>query len=125
MASKPQSILVGSAKYDVHWSEESWTYQMKSRNLRTTELLGTTDVVKEAMWINPEASDNQKADTLLHEVLHAIVGTAGIELAGSGDTEERAVSVISPWLLLVLKTNPELIAYLLDPDGADAVEPPF
>ena len=65
--------------------------------------------------IKPSIPFVLKQETLLHEVLHAIVATQGgvIPTAKGSELEEAFVAATSPMLLLVLRDNPDLVAFLL------------
>ena len=43
-------------------------------------------------------------DTLIHEILHAVMFQAGM----AGDNEEQAVERLTPWLLAAIAQNPDL-----------------
>jgi hypothetical protein len=55
-------------------------------------------------------------DTVLHEVLHAILWVSGLAFNEqmSEETEERIIRNLTPWLLDLLRKNPKLITYLLE-----------
>lgn len=52
-------------------------------------------------------------ETLLHEVIHAVIGTARIEPFGDLEAEETLVRSLAPLLLAVLRDNPDLVAALV------------
>jgi hypothetical protein len=52
-----------------------------------------------------------EADTVLHELMHAILHHQGRE--NGGDVEETYVRAIATGTLLLLRSNPELAAWLL------------
>lgn len=54
---------------------------------------------------------HDEADTLLHEVLHAILHCQGRE--NGGDEEETYVRAIATGLLVVLRENPEFTKWLV------------
>lgn len=60
-------------------------------------------------------SDRQAAaqlrETVLHELLHAI--WSKVPLDQDDAEQERIIGSLSPWLLGVLRDNPELVAFLL------------
>ena len=56
------------------------------------------------------SSQQQEAETLLHELLHAIYEIMGIK---AKDTEERVVAQMSIGLAGVLRDNPELMTWLI------------
>jgi hypothetical protein len=52
----------------------------------------------------------QEAETLLHEILHAIYEIMGVK---AKDTEERVVAQMSIGLAGVIRDNPELMTWLI------------
>ena len=55
------------------------------------------------------ASEQQRAETLLHEIIHAIFAVMGI---ADKDSHERKVSATSIGMAMVFRDNPKLIDYL-------------
>lgn len=51
----------------------------------------------------------QLADSLLHELTHAMLQPVGID----EDIEERVCSTLGPALLHLLRNNPDLVNYLM------------
>lgn len=51
---------------------------------------------------------SQKADTLLHELIHALLATVKLD----EDTEEQICLALAPGLLALLRDNPNLVTYL-------------
>lgn len=58
-------------------------------------------------------TEDKARETLLHEVLHAVIGTARIEPFGDHEAEEQVVGQLAPHLLAVLRDNPALVAALI------------
>lgn len=59
-------------------------------------------------------AEDKAREVLLHEVLHAIIGTARIDPFGDDENaEENLVSQLAPLLLAALRDNPALVAALL------------
>src|SRR5690242_2885070 len=54
-------------------------------------------------------TQQQEAETFLHELLHAVFSVAGIH---DKDSHERTVALLSTSLAGVFRDNPELIAWL-------------
>lgn len=63
-------------------------------------------------------SPMEEADTVLHEVLHAISWAMHLEY-GCESSEERIVSSFATGIMGVLQDNPRLAAYLAHPRGID------
>lgn len=112
---RPQQIIIGTSAYVVHWDQESWDQLKLDNNGLSSGLFGRTTITTEEIWIRPDTSLNQQADTLLHEVMHACYNTAGVALDGYDDQEEGHIATLTPWLLLAMRDNPDLVSYLLDP----------
>ena len=62
--------------------------------------------------VNPAQGPDLKKDTLLHEVVHAILWQTGLQARFDGDSEEEFVRCFSPALLDTLQRNPKFVAYL-------------
>lgn len=62
-----------------------------------------------------EVSVNQCADEVANTLYHEMVHVAG-ELAGLHDHPEEWIEKTTPHLIAILRKNPDLVAYLLDPD---------
>lgn len=101
----PDAVLVGATRYTV----ES----------RDRKLFGRTDNRHSTIMVSSRQSGASARDTLLHEVLHAILwcSAAGRMLPLGDEDEERLVRLLTPWLLAVIRDNPELIDYLIAEGG--------
>lgn len=77
---------------------------------------GSTHYKTATIFIDPEQSEANKRDTLLHEIMHVILWQTGMEyrLRNSEKVgEEEIIRSISTALLTTLRLNEELITYLL------------
>lgn len=72
---------------------------------------GMTKAAKTAIWIDDTAAPSQVRDTYLHEVLHAVIADTPVRDA---ENEEVMVRAITPGLLAVLRSNPDLVKFLLE-----------
>lgn len=70
---------------------------------------GSCNGVSGTIYVRGSDPVDVQRDTLLHEVLHAISATYGIEWVKD---EERMVSRLAPVLLQVLQANPGLVVAL-------------
>lgn len=79
--------------------------------------LGVTRTAKHRIHLSPAQDASSRRDTLLHECLHAIFYESGLAsvLAVSDDDEERFIRLLTPWLLALLRDNPRLVIFLLEP----------
>jgi Zn-dependent peptidase ImmA (M78 family) len=64
--------------------------------------------------IDPAQSEHSARGTLLHEVMHAALHECGGTATHGLDeaAEERVISTLAPAILLALRANPLLVAYL-------------
>lgn len=69
---------------------------------------GRTHAAQQKILIAPDQGFHQERDTLLHEVVHA----AG-ELTGQ-EIRESAIGGVATALLAILRSNPELVAWLTE-----------
>ena len=104
-ANLPKVLHIGAATYDV---------KPKGRHF---DLLGETDDNNTVIKIRTKnQSIACQRDTLLHEAMHAIFWCSGMKNneGFSSDAEERIIRVLAPWLLALLRDNPDLLAFLLE-----------
>lgn len=98
-------VRIGATEYAIEVSDE----------LTLPDRLGTTNNIKQVILLRDDQSGGSARDSLLHEVLHAILWSASAEqmLGFTEDQEEKAVRLLAPWLLMTLRENPDLVAVLL------------
>ena len=103
----PGRIKVGWKHYQVRdWPET---------DARDENRLGDVNYVKELIRIADCGSDGQRAETLLHELLHAVMDMWSIDvsdLASQPNPDEAVVTALSNGLATVLSDNPKLRGYL-------------
>lgn len=75
------------------------------------DLFGLTIPRDQRILISTRQTQLSEQDTVLHELLHAVFYTSG--LFKDVDNEERVVTTISTWLLMVLHDNQALTRFLL------------
>jgi hypothetical protein len=75
---------------------------------------GHIDLRKQIIYLAPDQGSDQMADTLAHEVLHAV-----FRMMGRTDTnaDEAVIGPLSPLLVDVLRRNPALVAFLVNVDA--------
>jgi hypothetical protein len=112
MADLPTRLRVGPFVY---------TVQLDLARLRDFEQTqgapqhGYTDRFTCEIVLDPTEAPGQRRDTLWHEVKHAVAGMAGYQ---GNLPEEEVIARMSPLELLVLRDNPQLVAFLLEVDDA-------
>ena len=95
----PTEVKIGPMTYSVE--------------LTDTEEMGRLREVSSEIEVQEGMAHCQQQETLLHEVLHGIFITAGSRSLGlEGDEEEKVVRLISPYVLMFIRENPEVIDYL-------------
>ena len=103
MAELPEVVYIGAADYLI-------------RHKGKYPLLGETFPDDTEIIIRKRQSVCSKQNTLLHEIIHAIVWESGYRQIAdlSTETEENLVRILTPWILAVLQDNPNVLAFLLD-----------
>lgn len=105
----PYQILVGWKIYRV----EVWNHELAEAHHK----YGECDHVAGVIRIDLHYGHRQAAETLMHEILHAIY-CVGCLVAQREVTEpmnvseEHVVSYTASWLAAVMVANPALLAYL-------------
>lgn len=122
MSKLPKKLTIGRWVYSITDDPKTWAEIGTNGMVRATTY-GATHHHTGRIVLNPAQSVRQKADTLLHEVLHCVfeIGALHYVLAprpddSADDREEAAVGALTPWLSVALTSNPELLAYLSDPE---------
>jgi hypothetical protein len=124
--SRPDIVRCGHTYYDIAWLEDhEWRTSGEDTDLR-----GVTHHVPHKIHIrlgideDGRFPDRMLREVLLHEVLHVVASVSGMwnswDIWDEGsrnnwsEVEEVMCGEFSVPLLMVLKSNPELLAYLLD-----------
>lgn len=120
MTQLPTEVIVGRFIYRVTQDADEWTERGTTDRMVEATTYGATNHHKLLILINPAQLPRQKADTLLHEVLHCVWAISSLpfvkELADDVDYEEMTIGHVTPWLVLVFNENPDLYAYITDPE---------
>lgn len=116
MTSLPQSVKVGGINYRITNDPDDW--MRKEHSSREFGLYGCTNHKGSTIFLDPDATEEVTRLTLWHEVLHAVLEV----LAGSptwthlGKTpskrEETIIRRLESPTFMVMRDNPELLAYL-------------
>ena len=115
----PDAVLIGSVVYRVTIDPDEW---MRYENTSQCKgAYGHTDSMVAVIYISPYISPDNERLTLWHEIMHAIcdtvIGSPHWDHLGEGPTEreERVVRTFESPIVLVLRDNPQLVAYLTAP----------
>lgn len=110
MAPMPETVTVGPFEYEVVCDIERWNEEQQDAGV-----MGLTLSQKLRIMIKPGLIAAQSADTLWHEVKHAIVDLFDHSDHDAYDQEEWITKMTS-LELMVLRENPDLVDYLLEPE---------
>lgn len=118
MAKMPQQVTVGRTTYRVVCDAAEWHELTQKIGINQNDH-GGTNHHQLIMAVNPSDHAQQQADTLLHEIMHAIwfVGCLANALNSEGDKEEAVIGQLSPWMTLVLAQNPDVYSFIADPEA--------
>lgn len=111
MSTLPPVVRVGQSQYAVVLR-------------RMDGMFGETDKYKHELHIHPQQAPASMRDTVMHETLHAVFheSGAGSVLDIGSAVEEKLICLLAPWVLMLLRDNPELVDYLTR-DGYDVAAP--
>lgn len=98
----PKHVKIGDNVYTIHLLPNT-----------VDDFYGKTLRIPERIYLNPQMSAITAADTLIHEIVHAIYTVNGLE---DKEDEERVACVMGLWLPLVLRKNPEVLEFVLNPE---------
>lgn len=110
MSSAPTTVKVGPYTYTVTLSDARIKELEKENN---ADLYGFTAHSFLEIAVSPDMADLMVRETVLHEVLHAVLYTTGISNRFSENAEEHLVRALSPALFQMLRDNPQLVTYLV------------
>lgn len=110
----PKKIVVGPFTYRVEVGGHD--FHRARGDTEQKNLMGCANAERQVIALKEGMPPDQTADTLLHETLHACIACVGQPL--SQEDEEAFIGGVTSTLLLTLRQNPKLVAYLLAPSRA-------
>jgi len=116
MADMPTSVIIGSVTFRVTINPDDWM-RIEHKN-QSKGNYGFTGYHEATIYINPESTPDTQRLTLWHEVMHAmceaVMGSPDWHGLGKEKSarEEAVVSAFESPIVLVLRDNPALVAYL-------------
>lgn len=116
MALLPRTLKAGPFVYSVHTDQETYD-KVCLEGMK--ELEASTSHVLMRIAFRPGRSASWTADSALHELLHIAFHLHGIALENVKDLpdlEEYIVSGMSPLLLMLLRDNPDYVAFIMNPE---------
>jgi hypothetical protein len=99
----PEVIYIGPHDYEV-------------RAKKRLDTLGETLNNDTTILYRRSQSSSNLRDTILHEIMHAIVFQSGAAVAQklSHQDEENLIVTLTPWILQVFQDNPALVEFLVE-----------
>lgn len=107
----PNSVQVGPVKVAVIHDELD--SRRKYMQWDDTDSLGFFSAKHQYIVLDSDLPKDCMADTLVHEVMHAMFFQAGGRAHWDMEEEEKFVSMLSGPLTDTLKRNPELVKYIM------------
>ena len=105
-------VTIGSSEYKI---KRSMT--LPSSYTKSNIQFGEISLLEKEILINARLPSNLQAEALLHEVLHGLFHSTGLNRSLSSfscESEEEIVTLLSRGLCGVFKTSPKLLDYLKD-----------
>ena len=107
---RPESIWVGPFLINVSWDAGELSKQSYEADM--PQVLGLSDATNLFIVMDDRLPEPKARDTLLHEVLHLILNQVSFRNV-ENPTEEFIVDAIATHMIMLLRTNPDLVAYLV------------
>lgn len=113
----PTTVNVGPSRYRVEFDYEALAQHEHEQRLGPIDGFCWYSACR--IVLKPGLARDREAVTVVHEVLHAMLDTAGLgedlqAVPYPGDLEEAVINRLAPVLLDVLRRNPRLVSYLLE-----------
>lgn len=82
--------------------------------------LGEIWLARDVIRLRDDQSDASLRDTLLHEIMHALLNLSGLTSHGvleDANVAEHVISSLAPLLLDTFRRNPEVVKFLFETGG--------
>lgn len=119
MSDRPTRIQIAGQPFAVEWENQNGKRLHEDADGYWD--LGTTAVYEQRLIIRTNQAEHQLRDTVLHEVIHALINMTGQRDrfkpndASEKHPEEPVVLAVATALLQVLRANPSLVEWLTEP----------
>jgi hypothetical protein len=114
---RPKKIVICGYPFQIKWVGVS------DDHLTSTEYVGKMHVTEQQIEVGSQNMGfEQERDTVLHEAIHAIIRMLGRDggsqsFKGGHEGEESFVYSFTTALLVMLRTNPSVTAWLMEKQG--------
>ena len=111
MGSRPDHVWIGPHKFDILYDEKQ--LGLETMDDGEQPAWGHISFTRGTITLDPRRPESGIRSSLLHEVVHGvwqIVGLPADKL--DGYTEEIVINALSEILSMVLRLNPDLLAYM-------------
>lgn len=113
-AVRPDYVLIGPHEFQITWSQSEMLRHSRSSG---QDRFGQTEIPIQLITVGDDRPLSGMQETLLHEILHALVWEASISVpenpeASEEDREEKLVGQLSGVLLDCLQRNPQVVCWL-------------
>jgi hypothetical protein len=102
----PSEVEVGYLEVAVDTSQDSLTRSVYNTG---SSVFGTYDERTGTIVLDTTVPLRVQQESLLHELLHAIVKQTGMNL--DEDKEETLIRTLSPFILMMIRRNPDLVRF--------------
>ena len=119
----PTYIKVGANTFRLYMTKKAWRTRLsKDGEAHTTR--GHTSIHHQKIWCDPSGAQALVRETVVHELLHALLDDSGAPITEDEEHEEMWIRALSPRLYACLVENPELVAYLTEDVSPRASQEP-
>lgn len=106
----PRTVQIGPSRFDILIDEAEINKVACEAGGDGRE--GSYDGQRQKILIRPGLGEDRTAETLTHEVLHALMEMTGIANDVESNLEESMVTRLAPVVLDLLRRNPALVHFL-------------
>lgn len=118
---RPGYVWIGPHKFTIHYDQQ---YSLDLTRTGGVDRFGETSMANMTIVVSNARAFTGMQETILHEILHALIWQAGIDVpenpdASGHEREEKLVGQLSGVLLDCIKRNPQVFDWLDLKDQAD------
>lgn len=111
---RPTKVKIGIHILPIIWNEKAIRKAGKESGHDEGTLIGLYYGEHGCIYMKPRkkgVSESHSRETLLHEILHAIIDLNGVQVEGL-DHDEPIVAGLSPAIMSVMEENPSIRKYV-------------